>query len=67
MAFNHINKYSLLTFFLWNMLAVSSVLVTLQFQLVEYKLNEFFQKTQTENLMLTGVCLFFPLLYSKVG
>lgn len=33
--FNHISKYSLFAFFLWYMLTVASLLVPLQFQLVE--------------------------------
>lgn len=33
--FNQINEYSLFAFFLWDMLAISSTLVTLQFQLVK--------------------------------
>lgn len=37
MEFNEIDKYPLLSFITWNMLALSSVLVTLQFLLVEYK------------------------------
>lgn len=37
MEFNSIFQYSLLSFFLWDMLAASSMLVTIQFELVEYK------------------------------
>lgn len=36
--FNEMNKYSLFAFFSWNMLAMSSILITFQFQLVEYTL-----------------------------
>lgn len=36
MDFNQMYKYSLLAFFSWNMLSLSSVLITFQFQLVEY-------------------------------
>lgn len=34
--FNQMYKYSLFAYFSWNMLSLSSVLITLQFQLVEY-------------------------------
>lgn len=37
MEFNQINEYSLFAFFSWSMLGASSILVTLQFQIVEYK------------------------------
>lgn len=36
MEFNQTYEYSILAFFFWIMLALASVLVTLQFQLVEY-------------------------------
>lgn len=41
-------EYHLLTFLLWNMLSLSSMLVTLQFQLVEYTLlaTYFLEPTQ---------------------
>lgn len=37
--FNEINQYLLFTFFSWSMLLVSNLLMTLEFQLVEYTLN----------------------------
>lgn len=37
MEFNQVFKYSLFAFFSWDMLSVSSLLVTIQFELVEYK------------------------------
>lgn len=35
MEFNHVFEYSLFAFFAWDMLSVSSLLVTIQFELVE--------------------------------
>lgn len=45
--FNQIYEYPLLAYFMWNMLALSSLLVTLQFQLVEYwfQYNYFLHKS----------------------
>lgn len=37
-AFNKISKYSLFAFFLYDMLGVSSLLITIQSELVEYKI-----------------------------
>lgn len=37
--FDDMMKYSLLSFFLWNMLTTSSLLVTLQFQLVDFSFD----------------------------
>lgn len=39
MEFNQVFKYSLFSFFSWEMLGVSSILVTIQFELVEYNLR----------------------------
>lgn len=47
MEFNHVFKFSLFSFFTYDMLTVSSLLVTIQFELVEY----IFAKMHVSNRM----------------
>lgn len=79
--FNQINEYSFFTFFSWNLLALSSLLVAFQFQLVEYTCGfklcsiylahvnilffSFSQWADDSNLLET-ICLFFTLIWITI-
>lgn len=49
--FNQTFEYSLLTFFLWDMLGLASELVTLQFQIVEYQFHLQFAPIQSNTIV----------------
>lgn len=58
MELNQIYEYPLFVFFGWNMMVLASTLVTLQFQLVEYKFNNSYF-THTVNINLSQINFIF--------